>query len=223
MKSRRHPFIAVIAMASVFLCLLASCGIPTYLTEVSATITASNDSTFALYYDSESVSADSDKVGLLLLYYIGDSTNSAKSSVNTQFKNKFRPTQYDGSTVNAEANTPVLTYNSSNNTTYEFYAFETGSGVVEAPLYTYQIQDNPAYLSVELTYDETHKTIDMVVKNSLLVVIAEQTLILHDDFQPSLDNNYIHIYGAVSVQGKNYSNIYWSDLQYCGSLLCFGQ
>ena len=223
MKSRRHPFIAVIAMASVFLCLLASCGVPRYLTDVTTTLTPSGDSTFNLYFNSDSDSPDADKVGLFLIYYICDSNNTVSlSTLNTQFKNKYRPTQYDGSTVNAEANTPVLKYNSSN-TSYEFYAFETGSGVVEAPLYTYQIQDNPAYLSVELTYDETHKTIDMVVKNSLLVVIAEQTLILHDDFQPSLDNNYIHIYGAVSVQGKSYSNIYWSDLQYCGSLLCFGQ
>ena len=222
MRSRRHPFIELIAMASVFLCLITSCGIPTYLTEVNATITASNASTFSLHYDSESVSADSDKVGLLLLYYIGDSTNSAKSSVKTQFKNKFRPTQYDGSTVNAEADTPVLTFNSSN-TTYDFYAFETGSGVVEAPLYTWQIQDNPGNYSVELTYDETQKTVNMTVKNSLLVTVSEITLVLHDDFEPSLENNYIHIFGAVSVQGKSYSNIYWSDLQYCGSLQTFGQ
>jgi hypothetical protein len=161
-------------------------------------------------------------VGLLLLYYVGDSTNSAKSSVNTQFKNKFRPTQYDGITVNVEADTPVLSYKSSD-TNYEFYAFETGSGVVQAPLYTYQIDDNPANYSVSFTYNSSSKTVDMVVRNSLLSVIAEETLSLHDDFEPTLDNNYVHIWGAVSVQGKSYSNIYWSDLQYCASLQVYEQ
>ena len=211
-----------IVAASVFLWLAASCGIPTYLTEVNAKITSNADPSFSIHYDSESVSKDSDQVGLLLLYYVGDSTNSAKSSVNTQFKNKFRPTQYDGITVNVEADTPVLSYKSSD-TNYEFYAFETGSGVVQAPLYTYQIDDNPANYSVSFTYNSSSRTIDMVVRNSLLSVIAEETLSLHDDFEPTLDNNYIHIWGAVSVQGKSYSNIYWSDLQYCASLQVYEQ
>ena len=63
----------------------------------------------------------------------------------------------------------------------------------------------------------------MKVKNSLLSEIATETLSLHDDFEPTLDNNYIHIWGAVSVQGKSYSNIYWSDLQYCTSLQVYEQ
>ena len=212
-----------IVAASVFLCLLASCGIPTYLTEVNAKITSNADPSFSIHYDSESESKDTDKVGLLLLYYVENSANSAKNLVNTQFKNKFRPTQYDGITVNVEADTPVLSFKTSDDINYELYAFETGSGVVQAPLYTYQIDDNPANYSVSFEYNSSSKTVNMVVKNSLLAVIAEETLSLHDDFEPSIENSYIHIFGAVSVQGKSYSNIYWSDLQYCASLQVYDQ
>ena len=208
----------LVVAASVFLCLAASCGIPTYLTEVNAKITSNADPSFSIHYDSESVSKDTDRVGLLLLYYVEDSSaNSAKNLVNTQFNTKYRPTQYDGITVNVEADTPVLSFKSSDSN-YEFYAFETGSGVVQAPLYTYQIDDNPANYSVSFEYEASTKNIEMKVKNSLLVDIETVTLSLHDDFEPTLDNNYIHIFGAVSVQGKSYSNIYWSDLQYCASL-----
>ena len=207
-----------VVAASVFLCLAASCGIPRYLTDVDATITSNSDLIFNLHFQSESDSAESDKVGLFLLYFLSDTTNPVSvQTLNTQFKNKYRPTQYDGINVSVEENTPVLSYNVSDNK-FEFYAFETESGVVQAPLYTYQIEDNPANYSVSFEYEASTKTIEMKVKNSLLVDIGSVTLSLPDDFEPTLDNNYIHIFGAVSVQGKSYSNIYWSDLQYCASL-----
>lgn len=212
-----------IVAASVFLCLLASCGIPRYLTEVDATITSNSDLVFNLHFQSDSDSAESDKVGLFLLYFLSDTTNPVSvQTLNTQFKNKYRPTQYDGINVSVEENTPVLSYNVSDNK-FEFYAFETESRVVQAPLYTYQIDDNPGNYIVELSYNPTSKSITMVVKNSLLLELATETLYLHDDFEPSIDCSNVLVYGAVCINPKNYSNIYWSDFKQCGTVSVYEQ
>lgn len=211
-----------IVAASVFLCLLVSCGIPTYLIPTVASITRGQSSEvfediFTLHYESDSESASSDQVGLLLLYYVGDSTNSAKSSVNSQFKSKYRPTQYDGNYVDVQENTPVLSYKSSD-TTYELYAFETGSGVVGAPLYTLQIPDNNANYTIKLTYNDTTKAAQLECRRSDDTFVESKTLYFDDSFELTGELNFVHVWGTISVQGKNYSNLYWSDLQYCGSL-----
>ena len=204
--------IAVVA-ASVFLCLLASCGIPTYLIPPAASISKTSDTTFSLNYSAETDGSGTEQVGLLLLYCVGDSTFEADKTVVSQFKTKYRPTQYDGITIDIDENTPLYSVTVSSNT-YDVYAFETEGRVVSAPLYTFEITDNPANYSFELIFNDTENTITLKHTDTG----DTYTLSLYDGYEPTVEEAYVHVFGAISLQGKTFSNIYWSDLKYCGSL-----
>ena len=216
MKDRRHLTMLILLVASVFLCLVA-CGVPTYLIPDTAKIARiSNDKTeinFTVQYSAPSEDPSKDSVGLLILYYLGDSTNSASSSINGKFLNAYRPTKYDGISIPLSDNTTVLSYTYSD-ISYDIYALEINSEHVNAPYYDLTLKDNPETLTIKLTYDDDLRVI-------FLECAEDQTLnrvfTLYENF-PALDTNTLHIYAAISVQSTNYSNIYWSDLQYAGPI-----
>jgi len=216
MKDRRHLTMLLLLVASVFLCLV-SCGVPTYLIPDTTKITKISDSKdkiqFSVQYSAPSEDPSKDSVGLLLLYYLGDSTNSASSSINSKFLSKYRPTKYDGSSIPLSDNTTVLSYTYSD-ISYDIYALEINSEHVNAPFYDLTIDDNPAYLTIELEYDEDARVIELRCAEDPTL---DTVFTLYENF-PALDTNTLHIYAAISVQSSNYSNIYWSDLQYAGPI-----
>ncbi len=219
MKSRRHLSILLL-VASVFLFLVSSCGIPTYIVPSRTTITKgtydeeNKKLTFGLTYSAESEDPSSDYVGLLLLFYLGDSTNSASTSINSKFSSQFKKSKYDGDFVTIKENTPVLSYTYSE-IEYKIYAFEVGGNVISNPVYTLDIPDNPAVYNITLEYLKDEKKVKMYCSE---IPLPEEGIELdfYDDFDVPIETSFIHIYGAMSVQSSNYSNIYWSDLQYCG-------
>ena len=222
MKSRRHLSILLL-VASVFLFLVSACGIPTYLVPTTSTITKgtydeyNNQLTFSVKYAADTEDFSADHVGLLLLFYLGDSTNSVSSSIVSKFSSQFKKSKYDGDFVSVKENTPVLSYTYSE-IDYKIYAFEVEGKAVSNPSYTLDIIDNPANYSITLTYYKDEKSINLSCPQ---LPGVEFTLGFYDDFvfplsEQGIDKTYIHIYGAISVQSSNYSNIYWSDLQYCG-------
>ena len=216
MKSRRHLTILLLLVASVFLCLVG-CGVPTYLIPDTAKISKiSEDKTtlrFSVQYGSQSDDPSKDSVGLLLLYYLGDSTNSASSSINNKFLTTYRPSKYDGYSINLSDNTTVLSYTYSD-ISYEIYAMEMFGSHVNAPYYDMPMSSSPVYYTIELSYDDDTRDISLsCAENPSL----NRVFTLYEDFPP-LDTNTLHIYGAISVQSTNYSNIYWSDLQYAGPI-----
>ena len=216
MKSRRHLTILLLLVASVFLCLVA-CGVPTYLIPDTAKITRiSDDKTlmkFSVQYSAQSEDPSKDRVGLLLLYYLGDSTNSASSSINNKFLTTYRPTKYDGYSINLSDDSTVLSYTYSE-IKYDIYALEMFGEHVNAPYYDLPIVNNPAYYTFELSYDDTARAISLSCAEAPSL---NRVFTLYEDFPP-LDTNTLHIYAAISVQSTNYSNIYWSDLQYAGPI-----
>ena len=216
MKDRRHLTMLILLVASVFLCLVA-CGVPTYLIPDTAKIARiSNDKTeinFTVQYSAPSEDPSKDSVGLLILYYLGDSTNSASSSINGKFLNTYRPTKYDGISIPLSDNTTVLSYTYSD-ISYDIYALEVNSEHVNAPYYDLTLKNNPETLTIKLTYDDDLRVIFIECAEDPTL---NRVFTLYENF-PALDTNTLHIYAAISVQSTNYSNIYWSDLQYAGPI-----
>ena len=219
MKSRRHLSILLL-VASVFLFLVSSCGIPTYLVPTTATISkgtydeSSNQLTFSVKYAADTEDFSADHVGLLLLFYldsVGADTNN-ESNIKSKFSSQYKKSKYDGDFVAIKDNAPILDY-TVNEKQYKIYAFEINGQAVSNPNYTLEIIDNPASYSITLEYlkESINLTCDKLPG-------VEYKLGFYDDFKiPDENNNtYILVYGAISVQSSNYSNIYWSDLQYCG-------
>ena len=112
MKSRRRISISLLIAASVFLCLLASCGIPTYIVpNVNFTPgTTSSSTTFSVSYIGDGV-GDYGKVGLIILYY-PDKADKVDSQDNTnivtRFSSNYKGSTYNGSVIEAKSGEPVF-------------------------------------------------------------------------------------------------------------------
>ncbi len=217
MKGGRHLTVIALLVASVFLCLVTACGVPSYLVPDVASVSRDsylmNVLDFKASYSAESANPSADKVGLILLYYRGDSTNSAGSSVINTFNSKYRPSNYDGYPISVSSNTPLFKV-TSGDVDYDVYGFDISYEPVSAPYYTYGIADNPAQYSFRMTYDDISRSVALDYENDTVV---DKVLTLYEGF-PALDTSYIHVFGAISVQSPNYSNIYWSKLQYIGPI-----
>lgn len=225
MKTRRHSSITLLMVASVFLTLLAlltSCGVPTYIVPtVKFTQVSSADQTtsFTVSYSSDSSVAGSvDKIGLLLVYYLDDSSNanSEKSRIPSNFKSTYITATNDGRVVYlSDIDDPVVNY-TYNNVEYNAYAFTLNGSVVEAPYYTYLSTaglDNTAdvTLNIELTYDNDEKSVKLQDDSTLFYLGFDS------NFDPS-ENEYIRVFAAISVQSDNFSNLFWSPLTYVGAM-----
>lgn len=195
--------------ASVFLCLLASCGIPTYLVpdtcQFSAIKTGSETLSFELTYKSADLGADG-RVGLLLLYSVDTTTPQRNKDVVSAFKSSYIPTQYNGTVVNVNEGVPVVSVEED---TIKYYALTLDSNLVSAPEYTCALDNDGSFSNkFELDYNSETNTITILQDGTDVGTLGFDSALV-----PSADQ-YITLYGAVSVQSPNYSNLYWSDLNF---------
>ena len=209
MRSRRHTSKFILAVASVFLLLVVSCGIPTYIVPkvtFSSVSSGNNSDSFTVAYNSSDPLGDSGRVGLLLLYYIDGTTpqssGSAVTAISSKFKDQFVPTEYNGANVDVTEGTPVLTSGDIN-----VYAFKKNGSVISDPDYTILLPNS----------DDFSRDVKLVYYNGdILLTIGDlQVATLGLDSATVVDN-YIAIYAAVSVKSNDYTNHYWSKLQYVG-------
>ena len=222
MKSRRRISIVLLIAASVFLSLLASCGIPTYIVPtVSFTkgSTSSASTTFSVSYKGDAV-GDYGKVGLIIMYYpdkaVVDSSDSSK--IVSKFASSYKVSTYDGVVIDVKKNEPVfdITTTQTESGTGSVYAFELDGRAVESPTYTLSMSttgDFSSSIKLEFVDDEGVGKIRMTVDGE------EQGtyLTIDDDINLSM-TSYLNIYAAISVQSSQYSNIFWSSLSSIGTI-----
>ena len=221
MKSRRRISIALLIAASVFLCLLASCGIPT---PINAKVSFTKDSSTTNSYSSFSVTYTGDavgtygKVGLLILYFpdtgVVDSSDSTK--ITSKFSSNYKVS--NGLVVDVINDKPVfdITTTHTDSGIGYVYAFELDGTAVEHPTYTYGLSTSGDFTSsIKLEYVE----IENIGKIKMTVDGVEQAtyLTIDDDINVSV-TKYLNIYAAVSVQSSQYSNLFWSDLKSVGTI-----
>ena len=207
MRSRRHTSKIILAVASVFLFFLVSCGIPTYIVpKVSFSNVKSGDNaeSFTVAYNCSDSLGDSGRVGLLLLYHIEQTTPTSRSAITSKFKSQFVPSEYNGANVDVTEGEPVLNANDIN-----VYAFMKNGSVITDPDYTTLLSNSDDFSrDVALAYQDG--TISLSIGGMPI-----STLSL-DPATEVGDSQYIGIYAAVSVKSNSYTNHYWSDLKFVG-------
>ena len=207
MRSRRHTSKIILAVASVFLFFLVSCGIPTYIVpKVSFSNVKSGDNaeSFTVAYSCSDSLGDSGRVGLLLLYHIEQTTPTSRSAITSKFKSQFVPSEYNGANVDVTEGEPVLNANDIN-----VYAFRKNGSVITDPDYTTLLSNSDDFSrDVALAYQDG--AISLSIGG-----IPISTLSL-DPATEVGDSQYIGIYAAVSVKSNSYTNHYWSDLKFVG-------
>ena len=222
MKSRRRISIFLLMAASVFLFVLVSCGIPTYIVP-SITFTKGTTTypttAFSIDYKGDNV-GEYGEVGLILLYY--PDTGVVDSGDNTKIVNKFasnyKVSTNDGVVIDVDEDTRLFEITTSKTDTGvgKVYAFELDGKAVESPRYTYALNTDGDFNSViQLEYvliDDTYM-IQMTVDGEVQPVY----LTLNNDINLST-TPYLNIYAAVSVQSSQYSNIFWSSLSNVGTI-----
>lgn len=215
MKNRRPTSLMILTVASVFLFFILSCGIPTYIVptvNVSGVSSGDNQESFRLSYTCEDVVGNEGRIGLLLLYYVDNTAPSSNSTIVTKFKNTFVPTSYNGVNVDVEQNTPVMTVTSSSSET-NIYAFTVNGSLISDPMYTF---------ALPVTGDFTRKVGLQYNENGIIELFMDDSdtgLMLGLDPSTQVnDGDYIAIFAAVSVKSTSFTNHYWSDLSYVGSI-----
>ena len=219
MKSRRRISIALLIAASVFLCLLASCGIPTYLVptvNAQNTSSSANSTTFNVSYKGDSV-GDYGKVGLLLVYYLdsGEKIDTNDSSkIRSTFTSKFKVSTNDGIVVSVDTDSKLYDFTNVKGETGNVYAFEVNGRRVEAPVYTLE-------MSTDGDFSSTIK-LDFISENEISMTVDGEiqsiSLSLSDASPVTVGSNYIQVFAAISVQSSQYSNLYWSSLYHVGCI-----
>lgn len=218
MKSRRRISIILLITASVFLCLIVSCGIPTYIVPTvnfTKGSTTESSTTFSVSYNGDAV-GDYGKVGLIILYYpdkaVVDSSDSTK--IISKFSSKYKVSTYDGIVIDVKANEPVfdiITANTETGAGY-VYAFGLEGKAVESPTYTHAMSTAGDFnSSISLTYA------DGVIQISVDGAEESTYLTIDDDINLST-TPCLNIYAAISVQSSQYSNIFWSSLSSVGTI-----
>ncbi|MBQ3317228.1 MAG: hypothetical protein IJG69_04715 [Spirochaetales bacterium] len=209
MRSRRHTSKIILAVASVFLFFLVSCGIPTYIVpKVSFSNVKSGDNaeSFTVAYNCSDSLGDSGRVGLLLLYGIYGSTpqSSDYKPIETQFKKMFVPSEYNGANVDVTEGEPVLNANDIN-----VYAFRKNGSVITDPDYTTLLSNS----------DDFSRDVALAYQDGAISLSIGGMPISTLSLDPATevgDSQYIGIYAAVSVKSNSYTNHYWSDLKFVG-------
>ena len=209
MRSRRHTSKIILAVASVFLFFLVSCGIPTYIvpkTSFSNVKSGNNAESFTVAYNCSDSLGDSGRVGLLLLYGIYGSTpqSSDYKPIETQFKKMFVPSEYNGANVDVTEGEPVLNANDIN-----VYAFRKNGSVITDPDYTTLLSNS----------DDFSRDVALAYQDGAISLSIDRMPISTLSLDPATevgDSQYIGIYAAVSVKSNSYTNHYWSDLKFVG-------
>ena len=225
--SNRHRLALILMLAtavSVFFAFsLTSCGVPTYWQPKNTTVinrtTSSSDNEVKfnvnINFYADDAGSNAPQIGLVLLYV---SSNSQYNSGFTtelvkEFNSSYRGTIPNGlSTLESTANEPIWTF-TLNEETYNVYAFD---GAISAPKYNFDLTSNT---DISQTFTlKLNSTVDSVELNVGDTNNSTFSFGLDSSNLAKLQNSdYIHVYAAVSAQGENYGNIYWSDLTYVGS------
>lgn len=222
MKSRRlSSVIFILIVASVFLC---SCGIPTYLVPNTSILKLSgsgSDIRFNLKYQSENSGySNADNIGLVLFYYVeSDSLFETQTNyVKSWYSKNIRITERDGVVISPVFGEPICAnIKGTNELEFDLYVFDDQHLSAQAPYYNNQIRDitGPVNQEYQISYIGDNRLSVAVYENSIQV----QSFVLYMDNDIQLHtNDSICIYGAISVQSDNYSNLYWSDLYSLGSI-----
>jgi len=207
MRSRRHTSKIILAVASVFLFFLVSCGIPTYIVpKVSFSNVKSGDNaeSFTVAYNCSDSLGDSGRVGLLLLYHIEQTTPTSRSAITSKFKSQFVPSEYNGANVDVTEGEPVLNANDIN-----VYAFRINGSVITDPDYTTLLSNS----------DDFSRDVALAYQDGAISLSIGGMPISTLSLDPATevgDSQYIGIYAAVSVKSNSYTNHYWSDLKFVG-------
>ncbi|MBR6235880.1 MAG: hypothetical protein IKR01_08570 [Spirochaetales bacterium] len=207
MRSRRHTSKIILAVASVFLFLLVSCGIPTYIVpKISFSNVKSGDNaeSFTVAYNCSDSLGDSGRVGLLLLYHIEQTTPTSRSAITSKFKSQFVPSEYNGANVDVTEGEPVLDANDIN-----VYAFRKNGSVITDPDYTTLLSNS----------DDFSRDVALAYQDGAISLSIGGMPISTLSLDPATevgDSQYIGIYAAVSVKSNSYTNHYWSDLKFVG-------
>lgn len=220
MTNRRRKSVILLMATSVFLCLLASCGIPTYLVPSKAEAvnvsSSGNSTTFNVIYNGDSV-GEYGKVGLLLVYYLdsGEKIDSNDSSkIKNTFTSKYKVSTYDGIVVSVDTDSKLYDFTNVKGETGNVYAFEVNGKRVEAPVYT-------SGMSTDGNFSSTVK-LDFISENEICMTVDGEiqsiNLSLSDASSVTVGSEYIQIFAAISVQSSQYSNLYWSSLYHVGCI-----
>ena len=207
MRSRRHTSKIILAVASVFLFFLVSCGIPTYIVpKISFSNVKSGDNaeSFTIAYNCSDSLGDSGRVGLLLLYHIEQTTPTSRSAITSKFKSQFVPSEYNGANVDVTEGEPVLNANDIN-----VYAFRKNGSVITDPDYTTLLSNS----------DDFSRDVALAYQDGAISLSIGGMPISTLSLDPATevgDSQYIGIYAAVSVKSNSYTNHYWSDLKFVG-------
>lgn len=207
MRSRRHTSKIILAVASVFLLLIVSCGIPTYIVpkvDFSNKNPGDNSDSFTVTYNCSDPLGDSGRVGLLLLYHLEATMppSNGRKDISSKFTSQFIPSEYNGAEVDVKEGTPVLTAGG-----FDVYAFERNGSVINDPDYTILLPNSDDF--------SRDVKLDYLDGEILLSVGGIHVATLSLDPATAVDN-YIAIYAAVSVRSNNYTNHYWSELKFVG-------
>ena len=193
MRSRRHTSKYILAVASVFLLLFVSCGIPTYIVPkvtFSSVSSGNNTDSFTVAYNCSDSLGDSGRVGLLLLYHIEETTPQSRSAITSKFKSQFVPSEYNGANVDVTEGTPVLTASDIN-----VYAFKKNGSVITDPVYTVLLPNS----------DDFSRNVKLVYNNGEILLILDELQVATLTLDPATAvNNYIGIYAAVSVKSNTF-------------------
>ena len=231
--SNRHRLALILIIAttvSVFFAFcLSSCGIPTYWQPKNSTVITNTRSSGTVsfnvnvtYYSGDDGS-NAPKIGLVLLYVYSDEAYSSafETELVKTFNSDYRGSIPNGlSALECENNTAVWDF-TVDSTTYNVYAFtDASSNAICAPYYNKDISSNTDISkSFTLKLNSEVSGVELYVDESSAVDSSFSFGLDGDNLEALRNSNYMHVYAAISAQGENYSNIYWSNLTYVGSFL----
>lgn len=231
--SYRHQstiMLLIIVMVSVF---LFSCGIPSYWEPSNETVISKNSTNetdtvsfnVAVNYYEDQDGNNAPNIGLLLLYVYtntlhGSSNSSFDAALVKEFNSSYRGTIPNGlSTLRALNNTPVWSFIYDEETFY-LYAFTDANGdAVKAFQYNKEISNTESFSTQYTLKLKETKTegVELYVENSTTADCSLRFGLNDSNLRDLDESSYIHVYAAISAQGDNYSNLYWSNLVYVGS------
>ena len=228
--SSRHRLLTLVSVRAVpvffivLLC-LTSCGVPTYWQPKNSTAISSSTSSSSnnvvnfnvtVNYYSGDDGSNAPNLGLVLLYvYANEPNTTISSELVKQFNTSYRGTSPNGvSTLQSEANEAIWSFTVSD-IDYNVYAF---NGAISAPNYNKDLTATSDFTkAIKLVLNDSVDSVDFYIDETL-----DSTLVfVLNDLTSLKDSNYIHVYAALSAQGENYGNIYWSNLTYVGSFTEF--
>jgi len=239
---KRCQVIFLIILVSFFI----SCGIPNYffLEDSDYIFSSSKESetkfeTSLSINDQEELNKLEEGLGMVYFYYIStDSTNTTKFI--SEFSTKFRGSIGLGiiGAPNDLENGPVISYSTEGESNkYDLYVLTTSLSNPEPPDYhelivldstisfdsTFELKteiDGTKYIS----YSNTNNDINFLRSNQSGFVPFSEEIDSDTDLDYSQISStnapiyYIHIFSSFTAQEGNFTNRWWSKLEYLGSL-----